>query len=214
MTDRMRLGVDIDGVLADYVGDFGQYVLQREGIVPTEPTSWDFYNEWGIDRHEYDLLHRFFVLDGGFQTCSIVPDDDPRAWLQTIAADHDIYYVTARSAWGIPPSTIEFQTRRWLAEREFPEGKIVLDPDKSSACYYLDLHVHVDDSPGVIYEIAEAAWLKRVDTYPVVRSQLWNVATELPHRSYRANVLSETDAVIEAVAYAHANHFWTDADDE
>ena len=223
MTDRLTIGVDIDGVLADYIGDFGDFVRNRdfsefgldmEAVVPTTPTSWNFFEGWGIERTDYDFIHRLWALQGGFENCSMVPDDDPRAWLQAVAADHEIYYLTARSAYGIRPSTIEFQTRRWLQEREFPEGQLVLDQDKASAAFYLNLDIHVDDSPDVIFEIAEANWLRRIDTYPVIRHQPWNASTEFPYRSHRVDKLAGTDPVIAHVVENYLDRVDVEAADE
>lgn len=63
--DEFILGVDLDGVCADYTGAFRQVVARRLGVpaasLPRE-VSWDF-KEWGISGHdEFVDLHAEAVL--------------------------------------------------------------------------------------------------------------------------------------------------------
>ena len=68
MTDGVGdfvLGVDLDGVCADYTTAFAEVVAAERGISPTELTtevSWDFA-EWGLGREEFLRLHRVGVQE-------------------------------------------------------------------------------------------------------------------------------------------------------
>jgi 5'(3')-deoxyribonucleotidase len=68
MTDGVGdfvLGVDLDGVCADYTAAFAEVVAAERGIAPSELTtevSWDFA-EWGLDREQFLRLHRLGVQD-------------------------------------------------------------------------------------------------------------------------------------------------------
>ncbi len=59
------LGVDLDGVCADYTAAFAQVVAAERGIDVRDLTtdvSWDFA-EWGLDRTEFLRLHRLGVQE-------------------------------------------------------------------------------------------------------------------------------------------------------
>ena len=59
------LGVDLDGVCADYTTAFAQVVAAERGIdvaALTTEVSWDF-GEWGLDRDEFLRLHRLGVQE-------------------------------------------------------------------------------------------------------------------------------------------------------
>lgn len=68
MTDGIGdfvLGVDLDGVCADYTAAFADVVAADRGIDPatmTTEVSWDFA-EWGLDREEFLRLHRWGVQE-------------------------------------------------------------------------------------------------------------------------------------------------------
>ena len=58
------LGVDLDGVCADYNTAFRHAVARHRGIDPSELTTevtWDF-GEWGLDREGF-LAHHHRALD-------------------------------------------------------------------------------------------------------------------------------------------------------
>ncbi|MGE3620855.1 MAG: hypothetical protein AB7L84_10385 [Acidimicrobiia bacterium] len=59
------LGVDLDGVCADYTAAFRAVVAADLRVDPaslSEVRSWD-YAEWGITHEDFDRLHRRAVLD-------------------------------------------------------------------------------------------------------------------------------------------------------
>ncbi|HEY4377197.1 MAG TPA: hypothetical protein VGM93_08560, partial [Acidimicrobiales bacterium] len=59
------LGVDLDGVCADYSTALRELLAADRGIPPADlgpQLSWDF-REWGLDRQAFDDIHRRAVLD-------------------------------------------------------------------------------------------------------------------------------------------------------
>ena len=59
------LGVDLDGVCADYNRGFREIVAADRGVDPESlpfPTSWGF-DAWGLDHDEYTRLHQMAVAD-------------------------------------------------------------------------------------------------------------------------------------------------------
>ena len=63
--DDFVLGVDLDGVCADYTTAFRGVVAAERGVDPdslTTEVSWDFA-EWGLDRESFLDMHRRSVQD-------------------------------------------------------------------------------------------------------------------------------------------------------
>ena len=59
------LGVDLDGVCADYTAAFAEVVARAKGCTVDElppERSWDFH-EWGFAPDEYDRLHKLAVTE-------------------------------------------------------------------------------------------------------------------------------------------------------
>ncbi len=60
MTDSFILGVDLDGVCADYTAGLRRVVADDRGVAPEDlplERSWGF-EEWGLDAAEFERLHR------------------------------------------------------------------------------------------------------------------------------------------------------------
>ena len=80
----MVLGVDIDGVLADYTYAFSLAVASELGLdhetLPTQ-TRWDF-TEWGIEsREQYEELHQKAVIDHRiFRNCPVIHGAAEALW--------------------------------------------------------------------------------------------------------------------------------------
>lgn len=64
--EQFVLGVDLDGVCADYTLAFREFVANARGVpaetLPLE-RSWDF-REWNLDAEEFEELHRAAVTEG------------------------------------------------------------------------------------------------------------------------------------------------------
>lgn len=65
-TDPFVLGVDLDGVCADYTKGFRDFCAARLDVDPeTLPLerSWDF-REWGFDQAKFEEMHSAAILEG------------------------------------------------------------------------------------------------------------------------------------------------------
>ncbi|HYZ98638.1 MAG TPA: hypothetical protein VE575_07810, partial [Acidimicrobiales bacterium] len=59
------LGVDLDGVCADYTDALRQVVAEHRGLDPASlplDRSWDF-REWGLSPAEFEAVHRAAVQE-------------------------------------------------------------------------------------------------------------------------------------------------------
>ena len=75
--DGLILGVDLDGVCADFYGRMREIAAEWFERPLSELTETPSYGleEWGVQDHDqYESLHRFAVTQRGlFKTCSTIP---------------------------------------------------------------------------------------------------------------------------------------------
>ncbi|QSB16960.1 hypothetical protein JQS43_12215 [Natronosporangium hydrolyticum] len=132
----MRLGIDLDGVVADFDNCWlDRYHSEFGGERMSTPIEWD-----GLHRltHFPDMpafwdwvrLRRIFR--------QLEPIPGALAGLRSLAADgHDIVIISAKFDWAIP------ETLEWIAEHRLPTREIHFRGDKHEvAC-----DVYLDDSP-------------------------------------------------------------------
>lgn len=156
----MRVGIDLDGVCYDFTESFRQYLTVYRGYDPapfTEPTRWEFYEDWGFSLEEFVAL-----CDDGVDDGIIFSEGDPfpgtREALERMKADgHTLHIVTDRS-FGRPGES-EYATRAWLDHHGLPFDSLTFSRDKT----VVRLDIMVDDRPKNYDELIAAgveAWLQ------------------------------------------------------
>lgn len=116
------LGVDLDGVCADYTSGF-RAVTAREWNVEasslTTEVSWDFA-EWGLDREAFLDLHRTGVLEHHmFRDMPALPDCSDTLWRLSDAGIW-IRVITHRLVTNWGHATIVSDTVEWLDRCRIP----------------------------------------------------------------------------------------------
>jgi 5'-nucleotidase len=116
------LGVDLDGVCADYTEAFARSVAAGRGVDPAELTrevSWDF-GEWGLDREEFLRLHRHAVAEERmFATMPAVPGVADALWRLSDAGVW-IRIITHRLVTNWGHAVIVSDTVSWLDTHRIP----------------------------------------------------------------------------------------------
>lgn len=145
----MRLGIDLDGVVADF--NAGWIRLHRDefgsDLHPDMVVTWDGLHTLGGFA---DMRAFWRWARGSAERPSIFRHLDPYPdALETIdrleRAGHDIVIVTTKPSWA------RSDTLRWLADHAIPTDEIHITDRKSNvAC-----DVYLDDSPHVLPELAE-----------------------------------------------------------
>jgi 5'-nucleotidase len=139
------LGVDLDGVCADHAAAFRRVVAVDRGIDEGELSdqqTWDF-SEWGLDRDDFERLHRAAVLEHRmFRTMPVVPGaaealwrlSDAGVWIRLIT--HRLY-----TNWGHAVAVAD--TVAWLDEHAIPYRDLCFLGDKPQ----VEADAYVDDAP-------------------------------------------------------------------
>ncbi|MFZ4519239.1 MAG: 5' nucleotidase, NT5C type [Microthrixaceae bacterium] len=116
------LGVDLDGVCADYTAAFREVVARRTGTaahVLTDDVSWDFA-EWGLDRDAFLDLHRAGVMeDRMFRDMPALPGVADALWRLSDAGVW-IRIITHRLVLNWGHEVVVADTVAWLDRHRIP----------------------------------------------------------------------------------------------
>lgn len=163
MTQPFHLGLDLDGVVADYTAGFGAFVAEQAGMQVTElppPTAWNFHQAgWPIlDSAHYLKLHAAAVNNAMFAEMPVI-DGAVEAIQNLRDAGVFIRIITHRLIPGTKPSMVIADTVDWLEHHGIEFDDICFLADKSA----LNCDLLIEDSPSNIAAYAEAG--KRVLIY-------------------------------------------------
>jgi uncharacterized HAD superfamily protein len=158
---RLKLGVDIDGVLADWTSAFSRFcegLFNRE--FPRFATSWNLDN-WGFGPGEFKQAWEAMCADRFFYS-SLSPLSDLQGFeFRAFARKHRVYFVTTRP-W-TEGATIEYQTANWLGGIIGVSCPTVLvTENKGAVAAALGLDAFIDDKPENLADVhknSPATWL-------------------------------------------------------
>lgn len=135
----MRIGIDVDGTLADNLQAFVDVFNEKTGkqLTKTEVFDFDLSLVYGIPADEVDQVFH----DNAERVFGEVPAmEGAREALELMKnAGVELYLVTAR-----PPNLREL-TADWLKRHKIPYDRLIFDPHKGEACRRHGLKVFVDD---------------------------------------------------------------------
>jgi len=157
---RLKIGVDIDGVLANFLKQARKdiQILLGDGRPADDliQTGWGF-DSLGITKKEENQLWRFI-------------DATPNWWMQLERLPHTNYlrhlcenarvlFITnrkdAKTGVGLP---IEDQSRRWLERRfHIPHPTVLISDNKGPLAAGLKLDYFIDDRPKNVEEVTASS---------------------------------------------------------
>lgn len=164
MSKTYRLGIDIDGVLADFTKDYIRVLEAVSGKTCTlqageEPPCWHFETAVGFDKEDVTKAWGEIKEDPVFWV-NLSPTMEAIPALQSLkgayAAGHDVYFITNRM--GIAP---HMQTMVWLMSKGFPAPTVLLSPEinrvsmKGALAKGLQLTHFIDDKPGNVEAVKD-----------------------------------------------------------
>jgi 5'-nucleotidase len=153
--DGLVLGVDLDGVCADYEGAFRASVARQLGCDPAAlppQTVMDAYSEWGLSFPAFEAAHRHAVLeDRIFRTMAPMPGVSAALWR---LSDQGVWIriITHRLLFNWAHETSAADTAAWLDEHRIPYRDLCFIGDKP----HVGADVYVDDAPRHIVGLRAA----------------------------------------------------------
>ena len=185
-TDSFVLGVDLDGVCADYSLAFRDFCAERlnrdPATLPLE-RSWDF-REWGFDDELFEEMHRAAVTEGRLLANLEVIEgaaeslwrlSDAGVWIRIVT--HRLYV-----NWG--HSAAAGDTVEWLDRARIPYRDLCFLGAKSD----VGAHAYIDDGPHNIENLRAAGRTAIVFEQPYnrhlggLRAKDWNEVEEIVYQ--------------------------------
>lgn len=157
LNGRAVLGLDIDGVIADYAGGLRPYAASDRGISPDEVPDQDIYDivkAWSFsDYDHYRRVHRKAVEDGLYRDLPLIPGAADAVRELSDAGVH-VRIVTHRLFIGGQHARVVSDTVAWLEKHRIPYMSLCFTGLKDS----VGAHVYVEDSPTNIAALRAEGW--------------------------------------------------------
>lgn len=165
MRDQVRtIGVDLDGVLAQFDDGFIQKLIQASGGKDLRtadnwpPRQWHWPEAMGYTGAEIAAAWDLVTYDSLFWR-TLSPYRHTPGWLETLAQRQDlnqdlrVYFVTARL--GV---FAKWQTERWLAKYGYPLERttVIIAADKAAVARATGMHAYIDDRVENAVAVARA----------------------------------------------------------
>jgi 5'(3')-deoxyribonucleotidase len=143
----LRLGIDLDGVVADFNRGWTQAYNDRFGaaLLPEMVTTWDSplelthfpdmpaFWDWARDHGGHSVFRHLEAYPSAVETlCELK------------AEGHELVIVTAKPDWAV------HDTLEWLSDHKIPLSAVHFTEDK----YTVDCDVYLDDAPGQVEQLA------------------------------------------------------------
>ena len=140
----MKLGIDIDGVLAEFNTAFKKFFPKiSDDFVPD---VWDWPRKYGATDDELEEAWDILRDSSDFwRRLSPYPEmAEQSKVINDLSADgHEIYFITAREGW-----CAKFETETWLRQHGVAYPTVIISPGsrKWKVCSALELDAMLDDS--------------------------------------------------------------------
>ncbi len=151
----LRLGIDVDGVLADFNGGYRHLFTLLTGVDrfngETDPPVWNYHTHYGYTDEDASRVWTQIKIDNGFWE-RLEPLPGATTFLTKLfwrRSTMDIYFITTRVGREVKP-----QTERWLARHGFPNATVLIATgDKGAIAAGLGLTHFLDDRPENLFSL-------------------------------------------------------------
>ena len=187
MVSKLRIAIDIDGVLLDIVVNFCDIFNKKHGTSFTrdDVTNWEFFYDWNISEEE--AFEIFFEIYENTMSIPFIDDAAPRI-MEKLNKKQDVYILSARN------SEYRIQIIEKLDFHNIKRGShytdlILVKHKPLAAKQNYEFDIYVDDNP----HLAEAVKLME-DRYLLLFDQPWN---RKPHPFLTVKSWHEIEALIQ-----------------
>lgn len=172
----MRIGFDVDGVLARFDEAYMDRVVKVTGrnlwkqpVSATYPDVWDWDKAAGYSQEELVKVWADIKRCPIFWR-SLLPYRENVEALQRLIAEDEVYYITNR-----PSITAKQQTEDWL-DPWHPRGcpTVLVSANKGAACNALQLDCYIDDRPENVTDVFHNS-----DTNVFLLDRPWNRTADI-----------------------------------
>lgn len=143
----MRIGLDIDGVLADFNAGFIQRCKEVTGEDKFPPNyiphTWNYPQALGYSEAQVSAVWENIKRDPMFWAklpAYAHTDDFLHALCDQTWNEHDVYFVTSRLG-----LRSKLQTEDWLDAHFYPFATVLISSKKGASALALDLEIYIDD---------------------------------------------------------------------
>lgn len=206
MNRRFNIGIDCDGVLADFTLKFTTLLKEMFPHLPFEPfgedfprTSWDFASDPGLGiRREYEAgaWRRIKETEGWWEEMPFLLSTNARLTLLRVANRHNVYVITSRVQ--TEGSSLVRQTMTWLQDYlGLEHAAVIIAREKGPVAKALKLDWFLDDKPQNCQDVAEMTEDCRV----FLKSAPYN----LNFADYRIGRVEDLEMFLRLIESAEAN---------
>jgi 5'(3')-deoxyribonucleotidase len=190
-SDEFVLGIDLDGVCADFYGKMREVVAEWLGL-PIDNLSEEVtygLSEWGLSPAEYERVHRFAVTQRDLFLI-VQPIPGAAQSLRRLGAEGiRIRVITHRLFVSHFHQVAVAQTVEWLDKHAFPYWDLCFMRDKT----LVDANVYIEDTDKQIWALENAG--RKVIAFsnptnaamnpaPAIRASTWQEAEEIIRNHY------------------------------
>jgi uncharacterized HAD superfamily protein len=140
----VKFGIDMDGVVADFVKGYNALAKAELGIdLPYPAPEWNWHKLGGITSKQNNQLWDYIKSSMFWGTLFPLPGAvEALERLNEISKRHDIYFITTR-----PGTLAKFLTEMWLKFHGMDTPTVLVTDNKAPVVRGLGLDVFVDDKP-------------------------------------------------------------------
>lgn len=203
----MRIGIDLDGCLVDFVTGHVARIKEITGkVIPTPVTTWN-YPTLGPnpitkeqDRAVWQSITKDPLFWAGLPALPLAYET-LRLLGNLRHEGHDIYFITSR-----PGVEAKLQSENWLREQGYFNPTVLLSSDKGPLARGLKLDVFIDDKPENCEEVNDA----RTDPDETRHCRVF-IVDALYNREFQSPFVERTSSVLEALNRVFAPQLMSEA---
>lgn len=187
---ELKIGIDIDGVIAKFMKDFEPYA-ETKGIKVIDKFEYPIFKRLSVADQATGLdLLAWFILDNGY--AKLQPDKEAIKFLNSL--DGEKFVITSRypiiDKWDrVIKQKIVEQTKEWLKEHGLKYDKLIFTKDKLKHVEQNGIQIFFEDFFNNAEKIGGAA-----QSFLITRD--WNIKQK-PNNSIRIDNIKDAAKYIE-----------------